>query len=289
MKNLVAKELRNIGIEFEIVEVVKGNSKLTGFSFSFGNNNVRPCIYLENYINRYDNPHTIAMEMYIIALEAMENNTFNTDNISSLLDKFENVKDKIFICVEPHSENKTYLTRNITKSIDEYYRVIIPDLVNGQTASTKVTQSLLENWGISRYELVSQARSNVRKSSEIIGILDAMNGLDNGKKIMYAKEITEDMMYVVSNEEKYFGAGVLADKFTLSKICDILNTEKILIIPSSIHELIIAKYNDEEADTIPHVIDLVRKVNSTGIAPKERLGDGCFIYTNYEDLEEFNK
>lgn len=276
MKNLVAAELTTIGVEFEITPVIKGNLELTGFSFGTGM--IRPCVYLESYTERYEDPFVIAMEMYMDAMTHMQDTPINDPG--DVLD-WEFAKDKIIICVEPHAEGKNYFTCEFVKGIDFFIRVVIKEGDEG-IVSTKVTDNLIESWGVEPTEVVKRAKRNTRENATISSMFEVMVLGDKGKRLLGAVEVEADFMYVVSNESKVNGAGIIADNRSLDLVCELLGSYKIAIIPSSIHEIIVVKYDES---MIGDMIGMVREVNATEVAPEDVLSEGILVYA-YENVLE---
>ena len=85
----------------------------------------------------------------------------------------------------------------------------------------------------------------------------------------------DSMMYVISNKEKYWGAGVFLMRDNLDKLSDHLNASLILI-PSSVHEIIAVP--DKDPELVKTCISMVRDVNETAVDPKERLSDSIYRY-----------
>lgn len=83
-------------------------------------------------------------------------------------------------------------------------------------------------------------------------------------------------IYVLTNEEKFCGAGVM--------LCDgvFLTLKQKLgnfwIIPSSVHELLILPVSDEFFMDKETVVQMVKDVNHCAVIPEDRLVDNAFFY-----------
>ena len=141
----------------------------------------------------------------------------------------------------------------------------------GQGARIKVTQEYIDKLNISHGELMECARNNnygnmkLRTMSEI---LSEMMGVDDFPD--------DDMMYVLTRKDGMFGASYLADYDILWQVCRKLECDKIVILPSSRHELIILKYSDELSAN--ELYDMVSSVNRTEVAEEDFLSDNVYIY-----------
>jgi hypothetical protein len=90
-------------------------------------------------------------------------------------------------------------------------------------------------------------------------------------------------MLVASNENKMFGANILADSMMMEKISQVINDD-MYIIPSSVHELLILpKENAKDFGLGPKDLEaMVRDVNATQVEPHERLSNRVYEYNRDE-------
>ena len=116
-----------------------------------------------------------------------------------------------------------------------------------------------------------------------------MQARDNTQKILPVKfveigEILEECgyeseqdvrMYVLTNEENYFGASAIIFDSILEKI-SILLKDDFWILPSSIHECIIVPADCTMS--AEGMRDLVREVNQAEVAPQDYLSDEIYYY-----------
>ena len=87
-------------------------------------------------------------------------------------------------------------------------------------------------------------------------------------------------MYVLTNSSTMFGATKICDKFALRNIASVIGDD-FLIIPSSIHEVIVLPY-DKTMD--PGDIDaMIREVNETQVSEQDRLSDHVY-YCDHKTL-----
>lgn len=87
-----------------------------------------------------------------------------------------------------------------------------------------------------------------------------------------------NIMYMISNELLYRGAGYILFKDIFRKIAEEKGTD-VYIYPSSIHEILVAPadYPVEKA-----LFD-IRTINRTDIEPEEFLSDNCYYYSRELD------
>ena len=94
-----------------------------------------------------------------------------------------------------------------------------------------------------------------------------------------ADYVNAGMLLVASNEQKHYGANIIADKNMMEKISQVINDD-MYILPSSVHELLILpKENAKDLGMTPKALgEMVREVNRTQVEPKERLANHVYEY-----------
>ena len=85
-------------------------------------------------------------------------------------------------------------------------------------------------------------------------------------------------MYVLTNQSKTNGAGVLVQDGVREKVGGMIGSD-FYVLPSSIHEVLIVPDNGNMR--LAELEDMVREVNATQVAPEDLLSDKV----QYYDLE----
>ena len=96
---------------------------------------------------------------------------------------------------------------------------------------------------------------------------------------------TETPMVVVTNESKVFGATEILKSETLAKIAEDFDDD-VVILPSSIHEVICVPLNDIDGNPM---VGMVRDINRSVVDPKEVLSDNVYIYNRNTNNIEIRK
>ena len=94
----------------------------------------------------------------------------------------------------------------------------------------------------------------------------------------YLEEM-EDMtpLYVLTNTSKTKGASAILNKKALVEFGKKHNTDKIVVLPSSVHEMLLIPYTEEtDIDTFSAMVE---EVNNAEVDPTERLTDRAYIIT----------
>lgn len=82
-------------------------------------------------------------------------------------------------------------------------------------------------------------------------------------------------LYVVTNKEMKYSASAIINKERLSDYCHEIDINKIVVIPSSIHEMLFLPW-DEEIDE-RYMDEMIQEVNDTLVSPIEQLGNKSYI------------
>ena len=186
---------------------------------------------------------------------------------------------KPFLCVygktKPRHWDETVIERPVAEGLTAYIRFEASKKVNelvskdagasiGGTILAK--RHILEQFAIDEAELWEQAEKNTSAELENMNkVIAKMSGLP--------EEILPDMpLYVLGN--KPFSAGILGKEQALKDIYD--NVGEFIIIPSSIHELIVVP----KSLGIPaeEVQKMVVEVNGTVVAEIDQLSDDVYAY-----------
>lgn len=165
--------------------------------------------------------------------------------------------------------NKKTRAEVYKKVQDPFDDLIIVPVVDGviENGSFRVQESHLKMWGVTADEVISQAEKN---SSERCTFQTMKEVLVEMMGSSIADEIPDDnMMYVISNTERMFGAysiipmlPELKEKFP----------EGFAIIPSSVHEVLLVLVKDNEG-----LDDIIRNVNENELAAVDVLGDHAYM------------
>lgn len=95
------------------------------------------------------------------------------------------------------------------------------------------------------------------------------------KSIAPDEEIPDCGLYMVSNERRTQGAAAIYNMELFKSFAEKLDSD-LVIIPSSIHELIVMK-NDSSV-SIDYFNNMVKEVNEIQVLPEEQLSDHVYIF-----------
>ncbi|MCR5251047.1 MAG: DUF5688 family protein [Lachnospiraceae bacterium] len=311
MKEFVEKVKKALGeyagerCEIRISQVRKNNGiLLTGISLFREESNITPTIYLDDYLARYEDgePFGSLMNEVIKLLERSgEDKHFD---VSSFLD-WNRARERIAYRLVNAEKNRELLEEiphmlYLDMAIVFYYLLGEGDFGN---ASILINLRHMEQWGVSKEALYSEAVANCRRllPESLQSMEELMRDIlleDIKKKVKeipeeesdagesmekLAEEMLESVMdgrgdvpmFVLTNRAKYYGAACMLYPGVLRSFAERLG-KSLYILPSSIHELILLGDNGMEAPG--KLRDMVRQVNETQVAADEVLSDSIYYY-----------
>lgn len=146
----------------------------------------------------------------------------------------------------------------------------------------RITQGMLQQWGIREEELLKQAMLNMKqggyKVEKILNILlKALPDIEVPEGIADEK----CAMIVLTNKAMNQGAVAILDKEILKEIA---GEQSMYILPASIHEVILLPEREgvekEEMDA------MVQQVNGESVLPEERLSNHAYYYNGKKGIIE---
>lgn len=164
----------------------------------------------------------------------------------------EFVLENVRLCVKPKSDEEILKTELADlPDLEAYYRVFMED------GSFKLTEKIVEQIpGLEYEELLTKAVENVQENAYVFQMFGAL--------------------IIASNKEKMHGASVMLCPGKLHEICENTGVKRLIIIPSSVHEVICQP--DDGGLRIEDCNKMVRQVNATELLEEDILADHVYIY-----------
>lgn len=266
--------------EYQIKTIIKQNEKISDCVtpvYADGGN-LAPILYLEQF---YD-PDYDTEKIKTLASQ-LTNHFLEAHRVQSHFDISQ---------INPHTV-QTHLTLRLYNRalnpeieqtcahIDCLDLIAVPRWTVGNTQ--EISSSFLVNRDVQRTllhmtddELLKIARQNaLNQHFSVIG----MNQLLRRMLKEVPEEVVSEMMptdgevmFVMSNEEKQFGATALLFPELLKKASSIVGESNFYVIPSSVHELVVIPCSrvDDPAD----LVFMMKSINAEQVAVQDRLGDG---------------
>lgn len=286
VENIVDLLQKRMGKDFEIrvMKVTKNNDvQLTGLILMRESDNISPTIYLEGLYAEYQNGADLgelAEKIVVFYEKQMPDTELNMD---FFLD-FEQVKDRIYYKLVSLEKNRRLLEKL------PYYRwhdlaIIFYYAMEEEKvgkASITIHYHHLEMWEQSVDTLYRVAQKNMRK-----GMPELLVSMKDLLAEMAGLQLGEGMnipMYVLTNQEKVYGAAALLYSEKMKELADMWRCD-LLILPSSIHEVLLLP--DDGKNEYSFYRQMVEDVNTTQVEPEEVLSYSLYRYRREtEQIEE---
>lgn len=270
------------GFAVEVREVLKNNGiRLHGLILEDGKA-VRPTIYAEGLFKAWRD-QGIGMEQIISkAIELLQTENSEVSMDVEEYSNFEKIRRRVFYKLICYQKNQALLKTVPYMRFLDLAKVFVVDtsVENSGQATILIRWDHVNLWGIDLDELNLVAEENTERMfpamtlrmSDVIGALDPdlewTDGLNN--------------MFVITNEKKMFGASVLNYARFFRKFADNIGWKNLIILPSSVHELIVAPDDGRAKDLEP----MVKEINETVVSADDVLSDSVYLYRYEEDRIE---
>lgn len=260
------------------IEVVKNNDTVMhGVQISFnGHDNIRPVVYVEDFnLDVKIQANNIILQ----ARESMKN--LNIDNKLNFLKEFKSARKMLRVRLVNAEFNKEML-KNVP------HKIVFNDLAAyliihiNENSSTKVTNEMLKTWNKTFDELYDLALDNternhpcsIRTMEEVLAEMlhvpvEMIKGMNTGVP----------MQYILTNKDTYFGANCILYKDVLKNFANENNSD-LIIIPSSIHEVIIVLKN--EFDNESELNAIIKEINHGDVNKQDWLSNHYYTFKREE-------
>lgn len=202
------------------------------------------------------------------------------------IQQFDSVKDKIIARVINKDHNTSIMNACPYAQFGDLivtFHVLVQQNESG-TASTKITNEMMNTWKVNLGQLIEAAYTNTKKllplevitMSEILKqMMERLGGLSPEMEAELAAP-AHLMMYVVSNTSRQFGAYFITDREALMEVASEIKEDRFFILPSSIHEMIVIP--ESQVKDTDGLMAMVKEVNATVVAPGEVLADNVYSF-----------
>ena len=203
-------------------------------------------------------------------------------DVNSITD-YDQMKEKLsmeVVSAERNAELLAHVPHEEMEDMAVVYRLVV-DKNPERNGTVLVTDALMEQFGVTHEQLKNDAMQNAPeiRPSEIKGMSEVLHEM-----MPDAVDVEEnEEMFVATVPDKIHGAGVIAYPNFMEDAAKKLGGD-FFVLPSSIHEVLLVKDNGEMS--AKELGDLVKNVNSSEVAPEERLTDHVYHYDSKEHIFE---
>lgn len=275
------------GGNITINHVIKNNGcEMDGLVIMEKGKDIVPTIYLDSFYELYTNGENIKNIIRQIEL-IYEQNKNNVTFDVNILKHFDTIKDKIVYKVVNYRSNEKLLEQVPHKRILDLAVVFYCLLDNeyGRSATALIYNNNLKNWNVTIDDVYKAALKNTpdllhSKISSMAALFEKCGVNVDGEEVDLKDYVPSDM-YVLTNESKLNGAACILYENVLYDFAQKLGAD-LYILPSSVHEVILLpKLSMFEKDEL---VNMVKEVNTEGVAADEVLSDHVYEYNRTERL-----
>ncbi len=275
------------GGNITINHVIKNNGcEMDGLVIMEKGKDIAPTIYLDSFYELYtngENIKNIIRQIEVIYEQNKNNVTFDVN----ILKHFVTIKDKIVYKVVNYRSNEKLLEQVPHKRILDLAVVFYCLLDNeyGRSATALIYNNNLKNWNVTIDDVYKAALKNTpdllhSKISSMAALFEKCGVNVDGEEVDLKDYVPSDM-YVLTNESKLNGAACILYENVLYDFAQKLGAD-LYILPSSVHEVILLpKLSMFEKDEL---VNMVKEVNTEGVAADEVLSDHVYEYNRTERL-----
>lgn len=275
------------GGNITINHVIKNNGcEMDGLVIMEKGKDIAPTIYLDSFYELYtngENIKNIIRQIEVIYEQNKNNVTFDVN----ILKHFDTIKGKIVYKVVNYRSNEKLLEQVPHKRILDLAVVFYCLLDNeyGRSATALIYNNNLKNWNVTIDDVYKAALKNTpdllhSKISSMAALFEKCGVNVDGEEVDLKDYVPSDM-YVLTYESKLNGAACILYENVLYDFAQKLGAD-LYILPSSVHEVILLpKLSMFEKDEL---VNMVKEVNTEGVAADEVLSDHVYEYNRTERL-----
>lgn len=269
-KNVMLQEVeKNNGVILEGVVIMGKEDKIA------------PTIYLRDFYEEHENGiglEEIARRILKLEKDEKQEVDFSVENFEN----YELARTRIYYKLINYKMNRHLLEsvphiRYLDLAIVFYYR-----LEGGKFhgATILIHDCNLDSWGIDKRRLMEDAVMNTsRKLPYTIQGMESLIAELTGEETL--KYCDEELMYVLTNKEKCFGAAAILYPHVLSHIAKVLK-RNFYVLPSSVHECILVP--DLGQYSRLELMEMVREVNKKQVEEEEVLSYEVYYYDRKKEV-----
>jgi len=258
------------------VYVAEKNNGVTrqGITISQKGINISPTIYLEEYYDKFQNGFgmdSIVEDILKLYQEVRMRKSWDETTIQT----YEAIENRIVYRLINLRANEEMLREvpyvpYLDLAIVFYVMLEINDY---GTACMMIRNEHLDMWKVTERDVYEKAGENTWHllPPEFHTMRAIMEGFEG--KVHYEGQ---DILYVLTNKIRNFGAAVILYEKCLEMVADFLD-ENFYVLPSSVHEVIIVK-ESETPWREDGLSEMVAEINRTQVDPEDVLSDFAYYY-----------
>lgn len=254
-------------------QVYKVNQTLDSFTISKEIEGERvaasPVFYVDELFERFQHGYTLESLISYITDALQRGSKLEMRGFAEL--DFDRVKDKITMELINHEKNECLL-ENIVHSdfldLAFIYRIEF-SITEGSVGSIMITKDMLKAWEVEEEELHRIAYRNMKRMHPAVlsRIFPPSESEENITK--------RPVIYALTNAASTYGATALIFNSILQRISTDVFKGNFYILPSSLHEVLLTRYEPDRKDELRTII---KDANRNVVVPEIFLSDNLYYY-----------
>ena len=261
----IINALERQGYQAKKHDVVKNGVTFKGIILNTGTS-ICPVIYPDHLLEASDTPDDAA-DKVIAIYEAYKDTPMDVDILTSK----DWILEHLSIAIQRSSDEKLVKKPTEFDGIEQYL-ILIYDAAT-DSFSIKVTPEMLKNAGIPESDAWTIAMIHLVNSIRIVSLKHMLS--DMFFQTFGDPDDMEQEIYIVTTTHRTKGASAILCREPLKEFALKHNTNRLLMLPSSIHETLVAPY-DLGVD-IEQFSSMVKEINEAQVLPEEQLSDRAYI------------
>lgn len=299
-RECILTELKKSGYRAEKISNIKINGEQEGILISNGKSPYSPVFYVESLYKTYMSGYPVLSIIQMMEQEVKRNEA-DLPAISDINDitylfyaNYESIKKNLRICMVNISSNKQLLEKTPCERYGDFAAIVYYFFKPDGSARMLLNHDVLKHMQVDYDTIFRDAYNNMLGSFQLRNVEEMLYELilsqDNQADMdeMLKEKMTKQMcrgieMYVFMRKDGIYGASALCYPEELQKASAALKGDYV-IIPSSIHELILAPFR--AGVNLEAIRELIHTVNSEEVSVEDRLSDEVYVYSA-KDKEVF--
>ena len=286
-------------LSIHCMEVIKVNdTKLHAVSVSREGENIGRTFYLEQLYREYlDGKKIEDIADWMLTASRTDTGAGEKKIIENLnrIGSFDRVRNSVIVRMINLEWNKEYLKDKCYLPYMDFavcFHVLMARAESG-TATVPVPKDMFSAWGISLEELYAVAISNMERIFHVMispmdEVLTKLMRSDGFSQFMNPLVFDGLGMYILTNKSMIYGASTILYHDVLKGFCMEKESEKVIIIPSSVNEVIIIPDNAKLLIEAEPLRKMITEVNREQVSKDETLSDRPYLYDRVTDkITEF--
>lgn len=263
----IIKELVERGYNVQAQDIIKNGVSLEGILIK-DDSATAPIIYTEHLIDAAEAYGKSLSEVVDVVIRAYEQRRNKSLNVNQFLNR-DFILSHIYVGLQKKSNEDIEKKTCDLEGLESFLYIRSEE---GQY-SAKLNQNIMKSANLAADEAWERAKKNTFAETQVqsvASLLAEMSGISFCKEMEAASPL-----YIISNKWKFRGASAILDKRALAAFGKEHGADKLIAIPSSIHEMLIMPYEDN-AD-LDAISDMVTEINLEQVEPEERLTDRAYL------------